>query len=458
MKVNNACSALHAAFIGILSLMVALVLIACSERADAKIPLVKFGGIWTSPYRPSADYAGQLVNESGEYLFILNKTAWAYFACENPQNVLDKAKKHGANVIRVCLEGAPYEDYLKYDLWPWGGSRKEPDFTTFNEPYWDEVEKRIALAGENDIGLDLVLYFDLVPEVKDVELQKKYWSRVLDRLSRYSNILTWEIMNEEISNNVFQDSAGMFFKQNDPNRHPVISSDGTTDDALWPHKEWMDMAIVHTCTGDQPGYDLQDWYLNIARNTVQYGKPAFNNESGREKRHKNDDPVHRRKQGWLFATTGCFWTWHSWDGCEGINDTSYYADGWQYLVPMKDFFSGIPFWKLTNNHTVVTTEEGSSLVHAASATAERDLVTFYCCTRETGETVRDAKALLRIRDGDYKAKFINPSTGEIIDQRILSSRGLKQQQELVMPSFTDDLLIEISVTAEKEKSLIEGTL
>lgn len=74
-------------------------------------------------------------------------------------------------------------------------------------------------------------------------------------------------------------------------------------------------------------YDLKCWYLNIAKNIRQYEKPAFNNESGREIRHKNDDPIHRREQAWLFSNSGCFWTWHSWDGCEGINDTTYFASG-----------------------------------------------------------------------------------------------------------------------------------
>lgn len=276
---------------------------------------VRFNNQWNAPYRVSETDGHQLVNEKGQYLYVLNKTAWAYFVCEYPEKVIANVKKHGANVIRVCLEGTPYEKELKYDLWPWQGTRKAPDYNNFNEAYWEQVENRIRLAGENGIGIDLVLYFTMEPSVKDIPAQKKYWDRILQRLSKYSNILAWEIMNEEISNEAFQDSAGTYMKANDPFQHLVISSDGTTDDALWPHKKWMDMAIVHTCTGQQEQYDLERWYLNIAKNTRQYGKPAFNNESGRENRHKNDDPIHRRKQAWLFSNSGCFWTWHSWDGC-----------------------------------------------------------------------------------------------------------------------------------------------
>ena len=88
-------------------------------------------------------------------------------------------------------------------LWPWG-SRKTPDFTTFNEKYWDEVERRIRLAGEHGIGIDLVLYFTLKPKLEDVNMQKPYWDQVIKRLSKYSNILTWEVMNEYIANESFR--------------------------------------------------------------------------------------------------------------------------------------------------------------------------------------------------------------------------------------------------------------
>ena len=55
--------------------------------------------------------------------------------------------------------------------------------------------------------------------------------------------------------------------------------------------------LAHTCTSSTERHDLKDWYLALARNTRSYGKPAFCNESGREKRHGNNDGVHRRKQG-----------------------------------------------------------------------------------------------------------------------------------------------------------------
>jgi len=83
-----------------------------------------------------------LANKEGEHLLILNKTTWAYFASTAPKGVLERAKAQGVNVIRVCLEGTPYCDVLGIDCWPWGGTRKEPDFTQFNETYWNDPWKR----------------------------------------------------------------------------------------------------------------------------------------------------------------------------------------------------------------------------------------------------------------------------------------------------------------------------
>jgi len=434
-----------------------IIMTSCQSKKPEPIDLVRFNNLWSSPFHVSQKYSHHLENETGQFLYILNKTAWAYFVCEYPEAVIRNTLKHGANVIRVCLEGTPYDNELGYDLWPWLGNRETPDFDSFNNAYWDQVENRIRLAGENGIGIDLVLYFDLEPKVKDIALQRKYWDMILKRLSKYSNILCWEIMNEEISNEAFQDSAGMFFKTMDPFKHLVISSDGTTEDALWPHKIWMDMAIVHTCTGNQEKYHLKDWYLNIAKNTRQYGKPAFNNESGRENRHKNDDPVHRRKQAWLFSNSGCFWTWHSWEGCEGINDTSYFAAGWEYLKPIRNYYESVPFWLLEPNYTALICKN-NELVFATLSTPDRAFSVMYCCTYKTSQKAENIKAHIRIKEGVYLLSFINPSNLKTIGEMEFESDGLRNEYEIEVPDFQDDLIVEIKEKTSMQKTLIDGTL
>lgn len=139
------------------------------------------------------------------------------------------------------------------------------------------------MAGELGIGLDLVLYFTLKPGMEEIDRQKPYWHYTLERLSRYSNILTWEIANKYLGNESFPDVAGEFFASKDPYQRPGCTSGGTSDDAAWPYKKWMGLAMVHTCTGSN--WPIRDWYQGVARNVRSHGKPAFNNETGRERRH-----------------------------------------------------------------------------------------------------------------------------------------------------------------------------
>lgn len=431
----------------------------CSHvtSAENRSPqLIRFAPPWTSPYRVDRAFPFHLVNDEGHHLFILNKTAWAYFGCSNPAGVLERASSQGVNVIRVALEGRPYFDVLKIDLWPFGGTRESPDWSRFNEPYWDRVEERVRMAGEKGIGLDLVLYMNLRPQSADIAQQRPYWEEVLKRLGKYANILCWEIANEYIANESFQDAVGQFFKTHDPYRRPVCTSDGTTDDATWPHKPWMDLAINHSCTSSTPHHDLEEWYLAVARNTRSHGKPAFCNESGRENRHRNNDGVHRRKQGWLWCTAGGYWTWHSWDGCEGINDLSYRAPGEEFLKPMADFFRALPFWQMNPNFTACIVED-TSLVQASLATADRAIVLTYICSRETGKVVSGQKARVRLPSGDYQIRFIQPSTGKSMERRDFVSRGLGVVESLPLPNFQDDMAILIEKTKAGPSTKIPGT-
>ena len=419
-------------------------------------PLVSFDPPWTSPFRVDPAHPHHLVNGQGEHLFIVNKTAWAYFGCSDPSGVLHKARDIGANVLRVALEGVPYWDQLGIDLWPWGGTRQAPDWSTINEAYWDRVEERVRMAGKMSIGLDLVLYMQLHAAALDVPLQRPYWEEALRRLGRYANILTWEIQNEYTANEGFQDAAGAFFHQHDPYHRPACSSAGTTDDAIWPDKAWMDLAINHTCTSSTEQHDLRGWYLALARNARSHGKPAFCNESGREQRHGNDDGVHRRKQGWLWCASGGFWTWHSWDGCEGIDDLGYRAPGEEFVLPMSWFFQCLPFWRLAPNHTTLVVHY-SDLLSAVLAEPDRSLVIGYVCAPTSGASVDDAQAWLRLPDGEYRIAFVSPSDLSTLSTQAHRSPGLRTAIPIELPSFRDDLAIKVERTKRSDATPIPGT-
>jgi hypothetical protein len=440
--------------------LMAFLVLSCSQTKqnirEKDDGLVSFASPWTSVFRADPLYPHQLVNNEGEHLLILNKTAWAYFTCADPEGVLQRAKAQGVNVIRVCLEGTPYFDVLKMDGWPWGGTRDEPDFTQFNETYWNEAEHRVRMAGEYGIGIDLNIYFTLGKQAENLPGQEKYWANTIERLGKYANILTWEIMNEYLGSESFQDSVGWYFYRNDPWQRPVITSDGTTDDAAWPEKAWMGMAIVHTCTGSTENHDLNDWYLAVARNTRSHGKPAFNNESGRETRHKNDDPVHRRKQAWIWYAAGCHWTWHSWEGCEGIDDPGYKGPGQEFMLPVTTFFRSLPFWKMEPNFTVLQVK-APGMFAVTLAEPSRKTTIAYLCTDQTGMEVTGTSAKIRLPNGSYQISFIDPVTLKVLQADEIQSKNLGKLYDLQIPDFTDDLVVKIENTIHQERTIIKGT-
>lgn len=405
--------------------------------------LVRFDAPWTSPYRVDPERPYHFVNAEGRHLFVMNKTAWAYFGCRNPQACLERARAQGVNVIRVALESQYFGETLGIDLWPWGGTRENPDFETFNEPYWSEVERRIQMAGRMGIGFDIVLYTGVHPRVDAVAVHQPYWRRVIGRLGKYANVFLWEIKNENLTEPDFQDAVGAFFRENDPWGRPVCTSDGTTDDAAWPDKPWVSVAVNHSCTGSgNAGGDnenardtLDGWYLTVARKIRSYGKPAFCNESGREKRHHNDDGVHRRKQGWIWCAAGAYWSWHSWDGCEGIDEAEYQAPGAQFIEPLTRFFQSLPFYDLEPAVDLLAVS-GEGIIHAALANEDRSLVVAYFCAEQTGRRV--AKGGLRFNRpaGTYRLTWLNPS-----DLKIIATRNLKETEYLSLPEFTDDLVL-----------------
>ncbi|MBM4029148.1 MAG: DUF4038 domain-containing protein [Planctomycetes bacterium] len=440
------------------SCIMIIILLCSTLPAFAGTGLVRFASPWTSPYRADPNHPFHLVNGEGKHLFVVNKTAWLYFGCKYPEAVLDRAIEQGVNVLRVSLEGQYYYETVGIELWPWQGTRSKPVWSGFDNAYWDEVERRIRLAGARGIGLDLTLYCSLQPSADQIEAQRPYWSCTLQRLGKYANILTWEIANEYLGNEAFQQAVGEYFRANDPYGRPVCTSDGTTDDAAWPDRTWIDLAINHTCTSSaNDRHDLKDWYLALARNTRSHGKPAWCNESGRENRHGNNDGVHRRKQGWLWSAAGCFWTWHSWDGCEGIDDVSYKAPGAEFLKPMADYFKALPFWELSPNYTALTLPDQPDLVWATLAQPDRAAVVMYLCTRVTGQAVKGRSAQVRLPKGNYRITFQKPSDLSVLDTLDHSATGLGRVDPIALPDFTDDLIVTIKRPLPATRTRIPGT-
>ena len=78
-----------------------------------------------------------------------------------------------------------------------------------------------------------------------------------------------------------------------------------------------------------------------------------------ERRHGNDDPVHRRKQGWLYTTAGAFWTWHVLGRLRRYQRCGLLRARLGISSPMADFYHSIPFADLYPNYTVLIAKGGN---------------------------------------------------------------------------------------------------
>ena len=153
---------------------------------------------------------------------------------------------------------------------------------------------------------------------------------------------------------------------------------------------------------------------------------------------------------------GGFWTWHSWDGCEGINDLKHRAPGEEFLKPMADFFRSIPFWRMDPNFTACVAAD-PALVQAALATPDRGHVAAYFCTAESGRTAPRSAVRLRLPGGKYRIVFLRPADGAVIQTREHAGRGLGDPEPLELPPFTDDLAVLIERASAGKREVISGT-
>ncbi len=436
------------------------------------LPLITFPALliaapitpWDSFVTIDPLYRAHFQTADGARPFVFCKTAWHYFSSKRPEVSLHRANKLGANVLRVGLECAYYHKVIGLDAWPWGGTRAAPDFGTFNEGYWDEVDRRLSMAASHGIAVNLTLFTSLhLPDRREsFDLVRPYLDRVLQRLGRHPNIFCWEVHNEHVANPLFQRLVGEYLKAKDPHRRPVISSNGTTDYPLWPHATWMDMAVAHHCTGVQPQYDLRDWYLAIARNLRGYGKPGFVNEAGREKRHQNDDPVHRRKQLWLQAAAGIYTNWHSWDGCEGIDDPDHVAPGENYAAVFARWWAAQAFWRLAPDFSAIQVPAAASwsdeVVAVTLAGDSRDVLLSYLFTRTGGSLISDGKLRVRLPAGDYRLEFFEPASGQPLGEpRVHVAPHLRDTLDLALPTFRDDLALRLTRVLTRDQTAIPGT-
>ena len=123
---------------------------------------------------------------------------------------------------------------------------------------------------------------------------------------------------------------------------------------------------------------------------------------------------------------------------------------------MADFFQSLSFWKLAPNHTALTFKN-RDLVAATLAVANRATVVGYVCTTQSESEISAMTAGVRLPDGRYRILFFMPADLSVVDSRIHTSHGLREEVLIELPDFIDDLIVKIERVQERVQTIIPGT-
>jgi len=387
--------------------------------------------------RVDPEYPSHFMFENGGHLFICSKTAWVIGDSDNWQGFLDKMLTRKENCIRFGIETDYYHETIGKDVWPWGGSRSNPDFARFSPPVWQKLESIIAYAAERDIYSEPVIFCSVRrenPTSPDPEMEF-YWDYLLARLSAFTGIITWQLYNEYASAKSYQAYMAEYIRDHDPYNHLICSSAGTTNDAIWPTEPWMDIAINHSCTGDD---QLNSRYHAIATRIHQYGKPAWCDETGRENRHGNNSGVHRRKQYWTWNICGDYWSYHSWEGCEGIEDLSYNGPGSEYLQFIRPFWEKTEWWRMQPADERILNDPLSQYEWCIASDTE---TVVYMVNEAEAASTTEGNIELAVGAGPFEAVFYSPADGSYYDAYKRGGYHPGGKLSLTHPEFVDDIIV-----------------
>ncbi|MCS7221525.1 MAG: DUF5060 domain-containing protein [Anaerolineae bacterium] len=403
------------------------------------VPSTRPGIVRVDPAHPY-----HFLREDGSRPFVLSKTAWLLAVAKNALDFIDQAAARGFNCLRFALETDYFFTEVGKDVWPWGGSRLVPDFTRFAVRFWQRVEVLVQHAAQHGVLMQPVIFCRLRREppapIPDPEMER-YWDYLLARLAPFANILAWELFNEYAEDRSYQAYMACYLRAHDPYRHLICTSFGTTEDAAWPDADWLDLAINHSCTSSDPArHGLDAYYRRVALNIHRYRKPAWCNESGRERHHGNDDPVHRRKQAWVWNISGDYWSYHAWTGCEGI-ETGGWGPGEEYCQHMRPFWeTHTRWWEMEPDVCGILARPPSDFAYLLRS---EDEAVVYLVNELSGAVTQAGELTLALPVGEYELAFYYPADGRY--RKMTGSWRTSAEGVLTLrtPAFIDDLVVHL---------------
>ena len=402
------------------------------------------------------EYPTRFKFTNGGYPFICSKTAWLIAGI--PENTykgfIYKMLPRKENCLRFGIEFDYSIADPFIDVWPWAGSRSNPNYTRFDIDFWRNLESIIEYAAERDVYMECVLFTSLRTTL-DWTHAERYLDYFLARLACYPSIILFETNNEynsTIDSKSYLKKMADYIHQNDPYGHLVAPAHRSTTDAALADEDWVDVAINHWAKKNMKN-KLSIIY-DIATRITKYDKPAWCDETARENRHDNNSSVHRRKQYWTWNMAGVYWSFHSWEGCEGIMDLQYNGPGHEYEPFIRPFWEKTEFWKMLPNNNLIRNDP-PTLYERCIASDEEIVIYMVNGPDDPGtlavlpDNYTDSGPIrVELPSGIFTAEFYNPANGQYYTDYKETDISGGQNVTLTFPTFNHDLVIYISKTRE----------
>jgi len=393
------------------------------------------------------EYPRRLKLDDGSRPYFVSKTAWLLMGSRRWREFIDLAAENNINVLRFGLEVNYYYQRVGIDVWPWSGTRVNPDYSRFDLATWRKFDDVFRYAMERGVYLEPVIFTSVRRNLRSYKYgilpdreMEPYWRYLMSRLGAYPNIVFFQIFNEFGRNKLYQTYAAEYLERMSPFNHLITTSAGTTDRAIWPELKWNKLAVNHSCTSSDPRrHGLKDYYYRVGRSLSQINKPGWIDESGRI-RHGNVDPVYRRKEYWTWSMADVYWNYHSEGGCEDIEkiELGPAEDVVRYIRPFWEKYT--EWWKMEATDTLVEGYSGVDFVFAKISRNPAKSV-LYLVNERSGARSDHSRIRLNLPTGTYGVQYYEPSQGIFHDQRLRLIARSTDAITLEPPSFQDDLVV-----------------
>ncbi len=426
-------------------------------RIELPLSFEVVAGTRPGPVTADPDNPRRLMLESGEHPYFVSKTAWLLFGTPNWREFIDQAAENGFNVLRAGIECDYYHGTAGIDVWPWAGTRDDPDFSRFDLATWRRIDEIFSYAASRGVWLEPVIFtshrggavslrhlFGTLPDRR----MEAYWRYLMARLAAYPNVVFFQLYNEFKWRKGYQEHMARTLERHNPFGRLITTSWGTTDGPIWPDEDWNDLSLNHSCTSSNPErHGLESYYYRVGLAVAAVPKPGWIDESGR-RRHGNHDPVYRRKEYWVWSLAGVYWNYHSDGGCDRIREMPL-GPGEEYVRPIRSFWEGLDeWWRLAAAPDLIADHAGVDHVFAAAGPG-RERFVLYLANATSGSESGEATVRLAVPAAGREVRFYVPETGRYLERR----GGLEPDGDgrslLRAPAFRDDLVAVVDRSAER---------